>query len=348
MLLTVPRFALVNGMEENFVGYVLEALDPETQREVEEYLRDNPQAQGQVALLRQALEPLQADAEEIDPPPGLAIRTLAGVAEYCCRDLPRAPIPTNRWAGAAPTRWWRRADVLVAASLLLGASLLLPPLIGYLHRQQEMASCRDNLRVFGEALVKYSQGHRGAFPHVASREQLGKEFPAERRVAGLFLPMLVDAGLLDPETASLRCPGNPGNSGSARCSWHLQDLEKMPDKDFKGQAPLLCGCYAYTLGFLTDKGIEGYRQDTSPPMPILSDRPRYQEESAAGENSPNHGGRGQNVLFTDGHVAFLTSRTVAGDDIFLNLNQRVAAGLRRQDIVLGVSDARPEPPNSGE
>jgi prepilin-type processing-associated H-X9-DG protein len=324
-------------MEENFVGYLLNALDPETQREVEDYLRDNPQVQGQIELLRQALEPLEADLEEIEPRPGLAVRTLGCVAEYCCRDLPRAPIPTRRWAEAVPTRWWRRADVLVAASLLLCASLLLPPLIGHLYRQHQMASCRDNLRVFGEALVKYSEKHSGAFPDVAS-----KEVPANRQVAGLFLPMLVDAGLLDPETANVSCPAT---GAPARCSWHLGDLVQMPEGKFNGEARRLAGCYAYTLGYRGHGGeIEGFRQDSFP-VPIMSDRPLYQEEHLrnSSENSPNHGGRGQNVLFTDGHVAFLTSRILAGDDIFLNDNKRVAAGLNRRDIVLGVSDARPKP-----
>ena len=58
-------------------------------------------------------------------------------------------------------------------------------------------------------------------------------------------------------------------------------------------------------------------------------------------NSANHGGSGQNVLYADGHVIFRVTRTVAGDDIYLNRDQQVAAGLGATDAVLGASAARP-------
>jgi prepilin-type processing-associated H-X9-DG protein len=59
-------------------------------------------------------------------------------------------------------------------------------------------------------------------------------------------------------------------------------------------------------------------------------------------NSINHGGAGQNVLFADGHVQFLPQRTFGEDDIFLNRDRKVAAGLDATDIVLGYSAARPK------
>ena len=58
-------------------------------------------------------------------------------------------------------------------------------------------------------------------------------------------------------------------------------------------------------------------------------------------NSLNHGGRGQNVLFHDGHVEFCVSRLVGGDDIYLNRDMKVAAGVGCSDAVLGSSAPRP-------
>jgi prepilin-type processing-associated H-X9-DG protein len=71
----------------------------------------------------------------------------------------------------------------------------------------------------------------------------------------------------------------------------------------------------------------------------MADRP---PPEGIANNSINHGGAGQNVLFADGHAVFLTSRMFAGaDDIFANNAGKVAAGLDPRDIVLGHSAARP-------
>ena len=81
-------------MDENLIGYLLDALDPETQREVEAYLREHPDGRDRLEHLRRALEPLEADREPAEPRPGLVVRTIGLVAEYQCR---RFEIP-NRFA----------------------------------------------------------------------------------------------------------------------------------------------------------------------------------------------------------------------------------------------------------
>src|SRR5262245_2661566 len=81
-------------MDEHLVDYLLETLDPVTRCRVEADLRQNPEAQARLGLLRQALAPLAEDAADPDPPPGLALRALARVAEHCCA-LPTAPPPTH-------------------------------------------------------------------------------------------------------------------------------------------------------------------------------------------------------------------------------------------------------------
>src|SRR5207253_4452187 len=102
-------------MDENLVGYLLKALDSDTEQKVENYLRTSPGAQTKLELLRQALEPLEADKEEIELPADLRIRTLQRVAESRCARVLRVP-PAPPFLPAAPASWWRRADVLVAAS----------------------------------------------------------------------------------------------------------------------------------------------------------------------------------------------------------------------------------------
>src|SRR5262245_4004200 len=102
-------------MDENLVGYLLNALDPETHREVEARLAADPAARERLDQLRQALEPLEADRAEFEPPAGLAVRTLARVAEHTCQDLPRAPVTAASRAPGLARSLLRRADVLVAA-----------------------------------------------------------------------------------------------------------------------------------------------------------------------------------------------------------------------------------------
>src|SRR5690242_20185572 len=116
-------------MEANLVGYLLDSLDAPTRREVEAYLQTHPAARAQLARLRQALEPLTADREPPASPPDLVVRTLARVAEHICTDrqsrLPQAPAPRFE-TPVLVRRWWFRADVLVAACLIvtvLGAGI---------------------------------------------------------------------------------------------------------------------------------------------------------------------------------------------------------------------------------
>src|SRR6516165_5448186 len=112
-------------MDENLVGYLLDALDAEDRRKVESYLRARPEARKRLARLRQLLNPLEADLHPSDPPPGLWVRTLAQVAEYQCRRLPSAPPVRVSSVPLSARGWWRRADVLVAASLLVCVGALI-------------------------------------------------------------------------------------------------------------------------------------------------------------------------------------------------------------------------------
>lgn len=306
-------------------------------REVEAYLQAHPEARQELAQLRQALEPLAADQEAPPPPAFLTERTLAKVAEAMCAqepplsELPKAPpIPPRSLSGGRT--WWRRADMLVAASLLITAVGIALVVLGRMRGPSSAAmivECKNNLREFFTSLQEYRDVNK-RFPDVAEE--------APRDVAGMVVPILSEAGTLS-ESVTIRCPGI---GAPLSCPFTLDALRKMTDADFRMHSPSLSMCYAYSLGYREGDMMHGPADGAESAFsqtPIMADRPPAEGVLA---NSINHGGAGQNVLFADGHVHFLAERSYGRDsDIFLNRNNVVAAGLDAGDFVLGFSAARP-------
>jgi hypothetical protein len=66
--------------------------------------------------------------------------------------------------------------------------------------------------------------------------------------------------------------------------------------------------------------------------------------------SSHHDGKGQNVVFEDGRVAYVTGcgKEACGDSLFWNRENRVEAGLCPEDIVLAPSGTPPMARVTGE
>jgi hypothetical protein len=331
-------------MDENLVGYLLHSLEPEEQRAVEAHLRAQPDAQRHLSLIRKALQPLAADREKITPPAGLWVRTLARVAEHRCRDLPLIPKAPLVRPAAPPRSWWRRADVLVAASLLLILLPLIPPGLSRLRYHQNLLSCQNNLRLFAQALTGYSDAHAGALPKV--------EALPPRNYAGVFVPILRDGQFLGPNV-SVRCPARGLPPPPAVSLVTLEREQALGDRDFEEHVRNLAGCYAYVLGYRDPDGHHWGLRRTAPAdlterLPVMADRPPFRQNDRSislTANSANHGGKGQNILYLGGNVVFSTKRSVGvgGNDIYLNINNRPEAGLNPVDAVLGGSEFKPYP-----
>jgi len=322
-------------MEMNLIGYLLQALDPLTQRQVEAYLAEHPEARARLELLRQALEPLAVDRDPGEAHPNLAERTLRFIAEAATRDAPQAP-PHKRGPGSADSSW-RRADVLVAAGLLLSFLSLLLPWVARLRaldRRHDnpvhLVECKDNLRQFYQALRVYHDQH-GHFPNL-------EQIEAPRTAAGLMVPFLIDQGYL-PASTNVHCPGA---GGFGVCPWTLPQLQVMTPEEVEQSVQHLNPGYAYNLGYRDPNGsYVGFRLVPTKPnylRPLMAD---CLGENSTKDNSANHDGTGQNVLFGDGHVKFKTSRFLFDDDIYLNKAKKVKAGLDMDDMVLGGSEDAP-------
>lgn len=320
-------------MNEHLLGYLLNALDPETHRQVDGYVKSNPEARQRLELLRQAAKPLAVDRDECEPSRDLVIGTLARVAEHCCRTLPHAPMAAATRTVAAQRPFWRRADVLVAAALLITVLGFTIPWFLKVRQQALITECQANLKKFYDALKVYSEKHGDRFPNIATAAK------PPRNVAGLVVPILSDAQTL-PDDVSVRCPAN----GSAmRVTWTVQDLEQMDPAQFDLLKAKLVSCYAYSLGYRTEDAVVlslDYDPGQKGSVPIMADGP---PRDAWAGNSSNHGGKGQNVLYVDGSVKFCTTRTAGleGDDIYVNFKGKIAPGLSWKDTVLASSEVNP-------
>ena len=95
--------------------------------------------------------------------------------------------------------------------------------------------------------------------------------------------------------------------------------------------------YAYHAGYRHPSGRPGpVLAKLSSRVPLLADQPAHEGNTILEGNSPNHGQRGQNVLFNDGHVSWFDSRRVSPEDadLFLNFDHQPAPGLTPQDAAL--------------
>ncbi|QDU19611.1 type II secretion system protein [Urbifossiella limnaea] len=309
---------------DDLPGYLLNLLDPDARAAVAARLAADPAAAARVASLRAVLPPFA----EVDPPDGLALRTIARVAEHVVATEPRTVTPPTPVeviaADVAPERARRlpvtdrpeartlggrfRVELLVAAGIAFVGVGLASTLVMKVRERSDVAACQSNLMTLNQGLAGYADAHAGRLPQVGTGA-----YP----VAGSFVAALADAG---------QCP--PGFR--AACG--------APAADPRVVATSAVG-YAYALGHRgADGAVLGPRLafgEENDLMPVCADIP-------VGTAGAPHA-HGHNVLFAGGHVRFATVPTVGlnGDDIYRNQLGRVAAGLDRADAVLGVGSDRP-------
>jgi prepilin-type processing-associated H-X9-DG protein len=323
-------------MDENLIGFALDALEPLERQQVEVLLERSPETQRELESVRLALEPLALDNAPIEPPAGLWERTMSRIAEQRESELARVAVRLPRSATASRS-WYRRADVLVAATIAFALALLLPPVISRVRQEQTMVACQNNMRLFWNALHMYGDAHDHNLPDIT---RLG--VAKEKQVAGMVVPAL--HGYL-PEDAKLSCLA-VADRRVPKVS--MEDVRNMKTDEFEQYIRELSQLgYAYSLGYADDSGIHGLRLvsgDTNNAyLAVLADCPTTLVSAGPSANSANHGGQGQNVLYLDGHARFSTTRKagVQGDDIYENINHEIAAGKHRWDTVLAGAQASP-------
>ena len=181
--------------------------------------------------------------------------------------------------------------VSIAAVILIGASIFWPVMTN-LHQRNIDAGCANNLRLLGNAFGRYANDYDGAMP-VAS---LFSSWNTLVRNVSNLGPLVTGEYC---ERGDLTCPGHEDANfigGSYSYRW------PVPKSQLTWDAGRM------TMMVLADRNrlIDAlYRAEVM--IPALS-------------NSLNHGGRGQNALFTGGSWVWLDQPTAPGggdDNIWL-------------------------------
>jgi len=329
-------------MRELLLGYLLGALEPHEIDLIEQRLANDPQLQQELHELAEKLLPLSDADGEFDPPEGLADRTCDLVASYQNIPEPAAtPAAPARSAPASllshrepitPSRsLWRWADIVVTAAVVAGAALLFFPSIAASWYESRKLACQHNLVEVGRGLTEYSDLHQGYFPDISEH--------GEVTTAGFYGPLLLERNLLN-DPRFLVCPADESQRQTAWQPPTLTDLEHAAGP-IRAQLQRECGgSYGYSLGHVSDGRYQPTKNCGRTHFAILADSP---SSHLPRRQSANHGGRGQNVLYEDMHVDFVTCcrDATCGDDFFTNRHGVIAAGADASDAVIGASDSTP-------
>lgn len=334
-------------MREDLLGYLLNALDDAERARVEEALRRSPELQRQLEELKEKLLPIDEGQPEFEPPPGLADRTCDVVEEAA--DMPvelfqsraargNSERPTRYWtfrggqSMAGGGRRWSVADAITVVASLSIAAMLFFPAIANSRFQSQMTGCQHRLVQIGQSLTNYSEHKAGYFPEIP--------LDGNRSVAGIYAPTLMDEGYILDQSVFI-CPSS--RLAHAPGTWRvptLSDVDSASGLELLAMQRSMGGSYGYSLGYLRDGYYGALRNDGRSHFALMSDSPSLHLRD---HQSSNHGGLGQNVLFEDNRVQFISSHENDrfNDIIFLNREGYTAPGVDRNDSVIGQSSISP-------
>lgn len=207
------------------------------------------------------------------------------------------PIEREFTRTALGRRFWDA--VAIAATLMLGASVVLP-ILGAVRHRQMLTACSGRLGEVATAMSAYAGANGNALPAATASMggtwwNVGKDRSSNS--ANLFT--LAREGYL--KLRSLTCPGleqqvpecASGCEANAQ-TWDWPDINHVS--------------YSYQIA-----GQSRPRWNDTVSLAILADRSPVvlralrQERVTPLENSPNHNGKGQSVLFIDGSVRWLAT-----------------------------------------
>jgi len=211
--------------------------------------------------------------------------------------------------------------IAVAAVILLIAGVLFPSR-NFLRQQSRKHRCQVQLWQISQGINQYSIDHDGRLPAVATAAgapwwkvgEQGKENHSNTR----HIWLLVKEGYVNP--ANFVCPGQCQGAAIQFEPSEAKKYNDFPDRKYITYS-FRIWCTKPQKGYVPGRRVlladlnplfESLPQDYSAPLGLRISK------SSLTLNSPNHNGRGQNVLFDDGSAEFIKTRyiDVTQDDIF--------------------------------
>ena len=207
-------------------------------------------------------------------------------------------------------------ELLVVIAIIGVLAGILLPVVSRSRESSRSTQCMNNIKQIGMGLIMYANENNDTFP---SDTAYSVPSPAMRGLNLLFDTYVSDS-------KSFNCPSDTTVTGATNA----------------GMSPATSGG---TEAFTSTQCSYGYdrshTQANDPDVAILADRPPPGTPNTTA-NTANHKGRGQNVVYVDGHVEFVTS-PLAGwyfpddtrDNIYLNAagaNTSLFRGNRHSDI----------------
>ncbi len=318
---------------QRILDYHLKQDEPAQRLETQRLLADDAELQELDQVLRRSLETLGSFGEE-EPPAGLADRTLQKIARQrqvqqlakSSKDIASRGLKRDRTSRA---RWVlsNLRDAIAVAACLTLVFLFMRPGLQKARQISQQQACANQFRSIGYGLSEYAHDYDGRMPYV-HRPQGAKwlgvgEQDDQHCSNSRNTYLLVKMGYVSVDT--FLCPGaNAKKDVKLRIKMDPQTLKKL--QDFSDQ-------YHVNYSFFLVLNNQSFFGKQGEDIPIGSDQNpvffNYDSQKhpildlslnqeLLRRNSPNHGGRGQNLLYGDGHVRFSPTRYIGldGDDIF--------------------------------
>ncbi len=318
-------------IREQLLGYLLNALDETERVELDRQIAASPELQEELESIALTLEPLAETYEEFEPPAGLADRACSLVAATTSVTPAVSAMHPATHAEIRGRNRWSIADVVVMAGICLAGAMLFFPAISQSRYAARLQACQNNLRQLGFALVDFSEkAGNGYFPEVPTE--------GNRAVAGIYAPVLLDAGYLTEES-SIVCPSSTLAEQPVLVKLPtLEEIDQATGRSLVIIQRSIGGSYGYSLGVMTNGHYRAPKNLGRSNFALMADAPSLQ---SAGYRSANHGGRGDNILYEDGHIRYVVESRIEGDDPFVNRLGWMEAGVDINDAVVAPSFTPP-------
>ncbi|WP_146684372.1 hypothetical protein [Limihaloglobus sulfuriphilus] len=307
-------------LQQDVFDYYFKSCDENKLKETERVLQESPLAYELYKAISDNLYPLSSELEEhVECPQELLEKTLVFVSRHNVDQVP-GPEKNSIFYRFFHSGFVRAAAVIFVCFVAAACFL---PATGKMRMIAAKIGCQSNLAGISRAISSYSNANANIFPSVEHKPgspwwKVGSqsdEYSSNTRNYWL----LVKHGYITPE--SFRCPGRDC-SVSPCGKVQMASLRDFPTRKHVNYSFMIVTPENAKASLQTRTAIAA---DTNPIFDFASKlKPDIQEkflklhltEAHRTALSKNHNSQGQNVMFSDGSVDFISGRTLYQDDIY--------------------------------